>query len=70
MRKRIRKHGGDLVKPVIAIPSFRVVSDYEARMQEIETRRKVEMQQHLVPSTHEVSLLNLLVFSCFTWSVF
>lgn len=65
MRKRLRTHGQELVKPVIAIPSFRVVADYEDRQQEVETRRKVEMQQHLVPSTHEVFLLNLGIFSCF-----
>lgn len=65
MRKSARKHGQELVKPVIAIPSFRLVPDYEDRQQEVEKRKKFDMQQQLVPSTHEVILLNLGGFQLF-----
>ncbi|KAG0571658.1 hypothetical protein KC19_VG031600 [Ceratodon purpureus] len=42
--KRVRKHGEELVKSMIAIPSFRVLSDYEEKQQEVEKKRKNRMQ--------------------------
>lgn len=66
MRKRIRKYGSESIKPVIAVPSFRVVPDYEARMLEVEATRKAEMQQQqLVPATPGVSLFKALASGCF-----
>lgn len=46
--KRPRKNSREMEKHIIAIPSFRVVADYENRQQEVETRRKVGLQKHLI----------------------
>ncbi|KAG0593982.1 hypothetical protein M758_UG037500 [Ceratodon purpureus] len=41
----VRKYGLELVKSIIATPSFRVVSDYEQKQQEVEERKKPRMHQ-------------------------
>ena len=63
--KKLRKHGQELVKSIIAIPSFRVVSDYEIKQQEFEKRRKLGMQQQPISSSRPVNLIILRFFSCF-----
>lgn len=57
--KRVRKHGEELVKSMIAIPSFRVLSDYEEKQQEVEKRRKLGMQLQPVASSRPVDFTSL-----------
>lgn len=64
--KRARKHGQESVKSIIAVPSFRIVSDYEEKQQEVEKRRKLGMQQQLISSSRPVGLtiLDSAVLHC------
>uniref|UniRef100_A0A7I4AAM8 PHD-type domain-containing protein n=1 Tax=Physcomitrium patens TaxID=3218 RepID=A0A7I4AAM8_PHYPA len=53
--KRPRKNSREMEKHIIAIPSFRVVADYENRQQEVETRRKILARSHTVrPSDYDM----------------
>uniref|UniRef100_A0A7I4E7R5 PHD-type domain-containing protein n=1 Tax=Physcomitrium patens TaxID=3218 RepID=A0A7I4E7R5_PHYPA len=44
--KRPRRNGREMKKPIIVIPSFRVVADYEGRQQAVENQQKLKSSIH------------------------